>query len=135
MTNPESAADPVLFVVIDGQAVLEYDRRKTLPAHQQSYLDRMDQNMDKGLGQSGQSPDPMARARFVANNLLQALETQNDSVAAATCAYLALRLPELKQVCADRKSGEWHIDLVFDRPYAPVQTAQFVKPPGKHELH
>ncbi len=138
MTSPELAVDPMLTVVINGEAVIEYDRRKPLASRQQSFLDRMDRDMDGGIGADGQrgaSPDLMARARFVANNLLQALDTQNDSIAAATCAYLALRLPELKQVRADRKDGELHIDLVFDRPYVPVQTAQFVKPPGKHELH
>ncbi|MCK7581418.1 MAG: hypothetical protein MZV65_41165 [Chromatiales bacterium] len=55
---------------------------------------------------------------------------QNDSVAAATCAYLALRLPELKQVRADRKDGQLHIDLVFDQPHVHTQTVHFVRPGG-----
>jgi len=138
MTNNEPVADPVLTVVINGQAVIEYDRRKLLAPRQQSFLDHMDRDMDSGIGLDGHqqaSPDLLARARFVANNLLQALEAENDSVAAATCAYLALRLPELKQVRADKKGGQMHIDLVFDRPYVPTQTVQFVQPHGKKELH
>jgi len=139
MTSNEPVADPVLTVVINGQAVIEYDRRKPLAARQQLFLDRMDRDMDDGIGLDGQheaSPDLLARARFVANNLLQALESENDSVAAATCAYLAVRLPELKQVCADMKQdGQMHIDLVFDKPHVPSQTVQFVQPRGKNELH
>jgi hypothetical protein len=130
--------EPVLTVVINGQAVIEYDRRKPLAARQQSFLDRMDRDMDSGLGQDGHqdvAPDLLARARFVADSLVQALEAQNDSVAAATCAYLAVRLPELKQVRADRMDGQMHIGLVFDRPHVPTQTVQFVKPPGRNELH
>ena len=138
MTSNEPAMDPLLTVVINGQAVIEYDRRKPLDPRQQSFLDRMDRDMDSGIGPEGPqeaSPDLLARARFVANSLLQALEAENDSMAAATCAYLAVRLPELKQVRADKKNGQMHIDLVFDRPHVPVQTVQFVQPRGKHELH
>lgn len=138
MTSNDPVIDPVLTVVVNGQAVIEYDRRKLLAPRQQLFLDRMDQDMDGGIGldgNTGSSPDLLARARFVANSLLQALESENDSVAAASCAYLAMRLPELKQVRADSNDGQLHIDLVFDTPYVPVQTVQFIKPPGKNELH
>lgn len=139
MTSHEPVADPVLTVVINGQAVIEYDRRKPLAARQQLFLDRMDRDMDSGItlgGQQEASPDLLARARFVANSLLQALEAENDSVAAATCAYLAVRLPELKQVCADKKQdGQMHIVLVFDQPHVPTQTVQFVQPRGRGDLH
>lgn len=138
MTGNEIIFDPMLTVVINGEAVIEYDRRKPLAPRQQSFLDRMDQEMDTGISENGDleaSPDALARARFVANSLLAALEEQNDSLAAATCAYLALRLPELKQVRAHQKDGETHIDLVFDKPYVPVQTVQFTRPLGKNGLH
>ena len=138
MASNKPVTDPVLTVVINGQAVIEYDRRKPLAPRQQSFLDRMDRDMDRGIGlhdHQQASPDLLARARFVANSLLQALEAENDSVAAATCAYLALRLPELKQVRADQKDGQMHIDLVFDRPHVPTQTVQFVQPRGKNGLH
>jgi len=139
MTDHEPVTDAVLTVVMNGQAVIEYDRRKPLVQRQQLFLDRMDRDMDNGIDLDGQektSPDLLVRARFVANSLLQALEAENDSVAAATCAYLAVRLPGLKQVCADRqKDGQLHIDLVFDKPHVPAQTVQFVQPRGKSDLH
>jgi len=138
MTSNETMFNPVLTVVINGEAVIEYDRRKRLAPRQQLFLDRMDQDMDSGISLDGlqeTSPDALARARFVANNLFEALDEQNDSVAAATCAYLAQRLPELKQVRADKKDGLTHIDLVFDKPFVPVQTVQFTRPLGKDKLH
>jgi hypothetical protein len=138
MENNESAADPMLTVVMDGQAMIEYDRRKPLASRQRLFLDHMDRDMDGGFSLDGRqetSPDLVTRARFVATTLVEALEAQNDSVAAATCAYLALRLPDLKQVRADRKDGQLHIDLVFDQPHVPTQTVQFVRPGGGSGLH
>jgi len=138
MTSHEPETDPMLTVVVNGEAVIEYDRRKPLAPRQALFLDRMDMDMDSGIGpedQRGTSPDLMMRARFVANSLFEALDAQNDSVAAATCAYLAQRLPELRQVCADQKDGQTRIELVFDRPHVPTQTVQFVRPRDKSELH
>jgi hypothetical protein len=131
MASNESALDPMLTVVVNGQAVIEYDRRKPLASRQQLFLDHMDLDMDSGFNLDGRqeaSPDLLTRARFVATSLVQALEAQNDSVAAATCAYLALRLPQLKQVRAEQKDQQLHIDLVFDQPHAQTQIVQFVRP-------
>jgi hypothetical protein len=128
----------MLTVVVNGQAVIEYDRRKPLAAHQRLYIDRMDRDMDRGFHLEGRyldSPDPQARARFTAVSLVQALEAGNDALAAATCAYLALRLPQLKQVQAQTKEGQLHIDLVFDKPHVPAQTVQFTRPGGANGLH
>lgn len=138
MTNNETDAGSMLTVVVNGEAAIEYDRRKPLAAHQRLYLDRMDRNMDNGFHLDGQhlvSPDPLARARFTATSLVQALEAGNDGLAAATCAYLALRLPELKQVRVQTKEGQTHIDLVFDKPHVPTQTVQFTRPGGGNGLH
>jgi len=138
MASNEPVDGPVLTVVMNGQAVIEYDRRKPLASRQRLFLDHMDRDMDSGFNLDGRqeaSPDLLTRARFVATSLVQALEAQNDSVAAATCAYLALRLPQLKQVRADRKDGQVHIDLVFDEPHVQTQTVHFVRPDGGSGLH
>lgn len=138
MTSNEPVDGPMLTVVMNGQAVIEYDRRKPLASRQRLFLDHMDRDMDSGFNLDGRqeaSPDLLTRARFVATSLVQALEAQNDSVAAATCAYLAVRLPELKQVRADNKEGQVHIDLVFDEPHVQTQTVHFVRPDGGSGLH
>ena len=138
MTSNESLDAPMLTVVLNGQAVIEYDRRKPLASRQQLFLENLDRDMDNGFSLEGRqeaSPDLLTRARFVATSLVQALEAENDNVAAATCAYLALRLPELKQVRADRKDGQMHINLVFDEPHVKTQTVHFVRPGGNSGLH
>jgi hypothetical protein len=38
-------------------------------------------------------------------------------MAAAMCSYLAIRLPELKQVRIEDNAGEVSIELVFDEDY------------------
>ena len=133
---PDAAA--VLTIVVNGQPVLQYDRRKSLAARQRLFLDHMDRDMDGGITMGGayiEQPDLPARARFVAISLLDALDAGNDGLAAASCAYLALRLPDLKQVKMDRHQGQVHIDLVFDEHYVPTQTIQFVAPGGRGKPH
>jgi len=138
MENNEPLDAPLLTIVLNGEAVIEYDRRKPLASRQRLFLDHMDRDMDSGFSLEGRqeaAPDLLTRARFVATSLLQALESENDSVAAATCAYLALRLPELKQVRGDKKDGQLHINLVFDEPHVQTQVVQFVRPGGNSGLH
>jgi hypothetical protein len=122
-----------LTIVLNGQAVVEYDRNKPLPDQQQAYLDKMDAEMDKGLNVGGESiahPELKQKAQFVALQLFQALEANNDPVIAASCAYLANRLPDLKQVVGNSIEGQAGVacDLVFDRPHMQEATLQFMKP-------
>ncbi len=120
-----------LTVVLNGASQLEYDRSKDLSQDLLQYLTRMDKQMDQGIQLDGQyiaMPDGLQRARFVALQLLQAVQGENESMAAATCSYLAVRIPELKQVRAEVKEGHTSLDLVFDREYVPEQPLSFIKP-------
>ena len=120
-----------LAVVLNGTLQLEYHRDKPLPEVQRLYLDRMDQIMDNGIELGGiqiAAPDQLQRAQFVASGLIQSLHDDNESLAAASCAYLATRIPELRQVKASEANDQRSIDLVFDKDYVPEQTIKFVKP-------
>jgi hypothetical protein len=116
-------------VVVNGQARLEYDRRRILPAPQRAGLDQMDRRMDAGLRLAGtriERPDALQRAQFVAIQLLTALQQDDEPMVAAACAYLADRLPDLQQLKA-RTAGEgFSMELVFDRPHVEEATVQFV---------
>jgi len=46
MASNEPVDGPVLTVVMDGQAVIEYDRSKPLASRQRLFLDHMDRDMD-----------------------------------------------------------------------------------------
>jgi hypothetical protein len=110
-----------LTVVVNGDSVLEYNRGEELPIHQQSYLNRMDTQMDAGVmlgGQSLQAPDKLQRAQFVAIHLVKSLQQDNEPLIAASCAYLATRIPELKQIKAELNGTGMKVDLVFDSAYS-----------------
>ena len=111
-----------LVVLVNGEALFEYDRSVSLPQHQQQYLDRMDQQMDTGImlgNEKIENPDQQQRAQFVAFTLLKAIEEDDEASIAAMNAYLAIRLPDLKQVKADidRSGNKVMFDLIFDQEH------------------
>lgn len=119
----------VLVVQVNGTPVLEYDRSQNLSAGQLESLRRMDEKLDQGIWLNDRlitRPEPGQRVEFVAANLVAALLEDNDAVAAASCAYLAYALPELKQVKAIEQKGEVAIELIFDREYQTEQQLNFV---------
>jgi hypothetical protein len=106
-----------LVIMFNGQATVEYDRSKRLPGHQRQYLDKMDSDMDAGIDLAGDridSPDAIQRAKFVAMHLVQALMDEQDGMIAAGCAYLAIRLPDLKQVKVIQQDEDLVLDLIFN---------------------
>ncbi len=120
-----------LVVVVDGVSQLEYARATPLAPAQRDYLDRLDRSMDAGIELGGQridAPNPLQRAQFVALQLLQAVQAGNEAVAAATCAYLANRIPDLKQVRASTRAGLLSFDLVFDKAFAKEVKVEFMRP-------
>lgn len=121
----------VLVAVVNGDAKIEYDRSKPLPENQLEYLDKMDEKMEMGIP-SGQgnifAPDQEQRAQFVANQLMMAIDAENDQLIAASMAYLAMRMPELKQVSIKEEDGNKQISLIYDKEYAAPQAINFVKP-------
>lgn len=127
--------DNKLHAIVNGVAILEYDRGKPVPGHQRRYIDNMDTVMDEGI-QLGDdyitSPNPMQKAQFVANSLINALYKENYPLATAMCTYLAKRIPDLKQVkAAGNDEQHINIELVFDRDYETAQQEQpieFFKP-------
>ncbi len=121
----------IMAVLLNGIAQIEFDRNKFMPPDQKAYLARLDQRMDEGTGRNGESiaqPDLGQKARFVANALAQAIASNNEAQAAATTAWLALRLPDLKQVKIRELGDSFSIDLVFDEPYVKQQPIAFGKP-------
>lgn len=112
----------LLVVLVNGSPILEYDRDKKLSEAQHDSLKLMDEKLDQGITLGGQfipQPDLEQRIEFVAANLISALLTEEDVLAAASCAYLAKALPDLKQVKALEESGTVSIELIFDREYQP----------------
>ena len=130
MSVPSSQVEnSPLTVLIDDQVHLEYDRNKPLPEKQLAYLGRMERQMDAGIQLGSgwvEHPEPFHRAQFVAIHLIEALQQGNDALVAASCAYLASRLPEMKQLKARSTEGGFAIELVFDEPYVAETVVNFV---------
>ena len=131
--------DNIMAVTLNGVAQLEYNRDKALPPHQELYLDKMDQKMDAGIfvgDATIPNPDINQRAQFVAGNLAHAILSDDEAMCSALTAYLASRLPELKQVkitnnktennTADEASNAVSIELVFDEEYQKQVAVKFL---------
>ena len=111
-----------MVVLLNGEALFEYDRTKSLPEKQKQYLDQMDVKMDSGITLGDEvivNPDQQQRAQFVAFTLLNAIQQDNDAVIAAMNSYLAMRYPDLKQVKADMDNETKRVmfDLIFDQEH------------------
>ena len=120
----------LLAVLLNDIAQLEYHRDKTLPVRQAAYLDRMDAKMDAGIligDTTIDNPDINQRAQFIAGNLLGALKSNDEEMAAALCTWLANRLPDLKQVKMVEDGENVTIDLVFDEEYEKQAAVTFSK--------
>ena len=131
--------DTLMAVTLNGVAQLEYNRNQALPPQQELYLDKMDQKMDDGI-QVGDdfisNPDLNQRTQFVAGNLAHAILSDDEAMCAALTAYLASRLPELKQVKitnnitdaspGDEQTNAVSIELVFDEAYQKQVAVQFL---------
>ncbi len=107
----------IFVVLVNGDSQIEYDRARALPAKQVEFLDKMDTKMTQGIVLNGSTiahPDIVQRAQFVSMQLIAALIDGNDQLIAATCAYLANRLPDLKQLKVDEN---YNFTLVFDEEY------------------
>jgi hypothetical protein len=118
----------IMAVFLNGIAQLEYDRDRLLPAHQAAYLDKMDTKMDAGIllgNETIMEPDQNQRTQFAAANLAHALRAEDEAVAAAMCSYLAIRLPELKQVHIRDDGDEISIEFIFDEPYRKQVEVEF----------
>ena len=117
-----------MIVQVNGKVVLEYDRCKLLNKRQKEDLARIDAKLSQdNSAKECLDPNPLESTKLVTCALIKALQTDNEQVAAASCAWLANRIPELRQVKAEIEDAEHiSIELVFDRDYQPEQTIHFV---------
>ena len=110
----------ILVIQVNGTPMLEYDREKKLSATQSKSLALIEEKLGQGF-QLGNTfinkPKLEQRVEFVTANLISAILNDNDVTAAASCAYIAHALPDLKQIKAIANDEEVSIELVFDQEY------------------
>lgn len=124
----------MMAVLLNGVAQIEYDRSKALPDYQGAYLDTMDRKMEaEGIdidGERVETPALAQKAQFVAANLANAIVTNDEAQVAAMTTWLAVRLPELKQVKLREEEGGFAIELDFDQAYVKQHPVQIT--PRRH---
>jgi len=107
-----------LTVFINDEPVFEYDRENVIEDKYLEFLDKMDKDMNTGIKISGElfaQPDSDHRTKFVAMNLIKALQQDNQAVIAASCAYLSHRRPALVEVRVNDQDGGLVFDLVDEK--------------------
>ena len=103
-----------LTISVNGEVAYEYDRATELSEQQLAFLDKVDEDMARGIKIHGQlisTPDTQQRATFIALNLLKALMRQDEAKIMLSCAYLTNRLPKLTEVQARDQDGRVEIEL------------------------
>lgn len=118
----------VLAIVINDQLTLQFDRSKQLPENQQQYLDKLDDKFKQGIelqGEKIENPDIQQIARYMSLILMESIMYQEDDKAAVSMAWLATRLPDLKQVKAIVDDKGTQFDLISDSEYKPHKVVNF----------
>lgn len=127
-----------MTVLVNGIAQVEYRRAVPLDERQRAYLAKMDARMDGGIPHEGEiveNPDHLQRARYVALSLAEAILQDQEAATAATCSWLAERIPDLQQVRIDAgEDGQVRVELIFDRPLENQVKVQFPMP-GEETRH
>ena len=120
-----------LIIVINNIPEVEYDRNKSLTGDQLDSLERMDEKMRTGIPINNEmigNPDTKQRAHFVASQLMNALQTENNAAIASCTAYLATRLPNVRQVRINSRENGLEIDFNYSDVNAGATPIQM---PGK----
>lgn len=118
----------MLAVVVNEQLMLEYHRDIPLDENKQKYLTSLDSKFEKGIeleGEQVNNPTLQQRAQFISLSLMEGLMYKDDKMASVSLAWLALRLPDLKQVIAKVDHNGTKFELVFDREYKPHVNVDF----------
>lgn len=119
----------LLVVVLNSNKVLEYNRNVPLSSNQLRDLETLDQKLEDRLKSDkpqNRNPSPQDKATYAANMLISALLNEEESKTAITCAFLATRFNELKQVKANTESNQIAIQLIFDQEYKESAPIKFV---------
>ena len=108
----------MLRLVVNGEAVLEYQPQARLPGHVMVFLSRMDSDIGDWFSLAVEfvaQPDDMQRVHFVALQLFQSFRRDNHRLRAASCAWLCQRVPELCAVQVEDSEEEVSLELVMNR--------------------
>lgn len=118
-----------LIVSLNSNKVLEYHRDRKLTSKQIQDLDKAEKKLAAGVHFAGKfisSPSAKEKAVFMANQIALALDEDNEAALAISCAYLATRYPDLKQLKLTTIEGQLSIELINDKEFSDQAPIKFI---------
>lgn len=106
-----------LTISMNGETLHSFNKKKGLARMQFAYVQRMDQNMDKGIHVGDEviaNPDRQQRVEFVIGQLLEALRVNDTRDVDMMCRYLAHRMPELDGVHITDEGETFEVTLELE---------------------
>jgi hypothetical protein len=116
-------------VTLNSEKAIEYFRNRSLSAKQQDDLDATDKKLNLGINIAGEfiaKPNDQDKAIFMANILVNALDSDDETAIAVACAYLATRYIHLKQLKITTYDDRISIELINDQHYAEPIPIKFI---------
>ncbi len=108
-------------LTINDEQVIEYNRQQRLPGKQRVFLEKMDLDMDAGIkigDTTVDDPDQFCRVQYVTMHLIRAIDTNDEHMKSAMCAYLATRSPDLQKIIANKQGGDVEVEFVYDNAHS-----------------
>ena len=123
-------SDNTPFIVsLNANKVLEFRRDRNLSDKQLNDLAKLDAKLNAGIHIAGkfiQSPNTQEKAIFIAHQIANALNNDNEPTLALACAFLATRYPELKQLVISTHEDRISFELINDKEFAEQAPIKFV---------
>lgn len=116
-------------VTVNSEKTIEYFRDRPLSQKQQDDLAATDKKLTLGISIAGEfiaQPTDQDKAIFIANILVNALDSDDEAAIALACTYLATRYTHLKQLKITTHEDRISIELINDQLYAEPIPIKFI---------
>lgn len=107
-----------ITIFVDDENVFEFDSETALTQEQLDYLDKMDNDMSKGIKLNGEiikTPDGQTKTKFIVLNLIKALSQENEAIITVSCAYISNRNPSLRELYINKNDNSFDVELVLEQ--------------------
>lgn len=103
-----------LRIFVSGAETHVFDKREGLARMQFAYVQRMQEDMDRGITFNGErlhSPTQDQRTQYVIGQLLEALLINDSRGISMLCRYLAQHAPGLNALHVEEDGDEYSVEL------------------------
>jgi hypothetical protein len=115
-----------LNIIVDGRTNV-FDVPDELLTDAQDFFDKLNDDMDKGYQMSRdwvENPDNEQRCQIAANQILTAIETDNEKLLMLMAAYILRTMPGVKSINIDITGDMNETDIIMEhesvKPLGPI---------------